>query len=105
MKLKSWLGKSSSVGFLKKLNAILVYEDNTRKKAIEQLVNNVGIVYHCAAKVYWGSKQEFWTVNYEGTKCLLKACGKRSIRRFLHVSSIGVMGNIQDLPCQRKASV
>jgi nucleoside-diphosphate-sugar epimerase len=58
----------------------------------------VDVVYHVAAKVYGGSKDEFWNVNFHGTENVLNACLNRSIDRFVYTSTIGVMGSIKDPP-------
>jgi nucleoside-diphosphate-sugar epimerase len=88
--------KTSNSGLLEKLGVELVYGDVVDEDSIESLVNDVNIVYHVAAKVYAGSKAEFWNVNFNGTKNVLDACLNKSLSRFIHVSTIGVIGSIKN---------
>jgi len=97
-KTKVLVRKTSDTKLLEKLNVQLVVGDVVDKESIESLVNDVDIVYHIAAKVYAGSKDEFWNVNLRGTENMLDACVNRSIDRFIQVSSVGVMGSIENPP-------
>src|SRR5205085_5190831 len=56
-------------------------------KAVEGVEAGV----HCAAKVGdWGPVEEYRAVNVEGLRHLLEACRGRPLRRFVHLSSLGV---------------
>lgn len=90
--------KTSNTKLLEKLGVELVYGDVVDKESVERFVNDVDVVYHVAAKVYGGSKDEFWNVNFHGAENVLNACLNRSIDRFVYTSTIGVMGSIKDPP-------
>lgn len=97
-KIKVLVRKTSKTILLEKSGVELVYGDVTDKESIERLVNDVDIVYHVAAKVYVGSEDEFWNVNFRGTENILDACLNRGLGRIVHVSTIGVTGNIANPP-------
>jgi nucleoside-diphosphate-sugar epimerase len=46
------------------------------------------VVIHCAAFVkQWGTREEFWRTNVDGTAQLLRAARQADVRRFLHVGT------------------
>lgn len=96
--IKVLVRKTSNTKNLKTLNVKLVVGDIRDRESVESLVDDVEIVYHNAAKVYTGSIDEFWSVNLQGTENMLRACLNRSINKFIHVSSVGVTGNIKNPP-------
>jgi nucleoside-diphosphate-sugar epimerase len=56
-----------------------------------QSLDGVEVVFHAAAKVGdWGPAAEYRAVNVEGLRAMLQACRGRPLRRFDHVSSLGV---------------
>jgi nucleoside-diphosphate-sugar epimerase len=45
-------------------------------------------VIHCAAFVkQWGTRDQFWTANVEGTRQLLSAAQQAGVRRFIHIGT------------------
>ena len=51
------------------------------------------LVFHTAGKVSdWGSQEEFWQCNAEGTANVIAACQEAGVRRLVHVSSLTVLG-------------
>jgi hypothetical protein len=55
-------------------------------------------VVHCAARVEpWGSREEFWRANVEGTDRVLVAARAAGARRFLHLSTEAVLWRGQHL--------
>lgn len=97
-RIKVLVRKTSNAELLEKLGVEFVYGDVVDKESIESLVNDVDVVYHVAAKVYAGSKDEFWNVNLKGTENILDACLNRGLSRFVHVSTVGVTGSIENPP-------
>ncbi|MCU7614901.1 NAD-dependent epimerase/dehydratase family protein [Chryseobacterium sp. GMJ5] len=61
--------------------------------ALQNALNGVSEVYHCAAKVGFNPKdnKEMYQTNVKGTENLLFACENSSVKKFLHVSSIAVL--------------
>lgn len=79
--------------------------DLTDSSACRQAMENVDIVIHVA-----GVKREvssFWPVNVHGTENLLAAAMEKGVERFVHLSSVGVIGADplqpkvyhEDVPC------
>jgi nucleoside-diphosphate-sugar epimerase len=59
--------------------------------ALRSAVEGVEFVFHCAAKVGdWGPVDEYRAVNVEGLRNLLETCRALPLRRFIHMSSLGV---------------
>lgn len=97
-KLKVLVRKTSNTKLLKEQGVELVDGDVRDKKSIEKLVNDADIVYHLAAQFHARSKFELWNVNFHGTENMLEACLNKDLTRFVHVSTIGVTGNIVNPP-------
>ncbi|MEM7410904.1 MAG: NAD-dependent epimerase/dehydratase family protein [Myxococcota bacterium] len=56
------------------------------------------VTVHCAAYVEpWGSREDFWEANVEGTTRLLAAASRAGARRFVHMSTEAVLWYGQDL--------
>jgi nucleoside-diphosphate-sugar epimerase len=82
---------SSDAGLLRQLGAELVFGDVVDAGAVAEAVHGVAGVLHCAAKVGdWGPVEGYRAVNVAGTRLLLDACHGQPLRRFVHLSSLGV---------------
>ncbi len=77
---------------LEKQGVTVVRGDVIDPEAVRQAVEDVQVVFHCAAKVGdWGPVENYRTVNVEGLRNLLEAVkGKTLLQRFVHFSSLGV---------------
>ena len=66
--------------------------------SLQNALNGVEEVYHCAAKVSFHPKDEkkMYQTNIEGTKQLLLACQNSSVKKFLFVSSIAVLDGLNE---------
>ena len=62
-------------------------------ESLDMALENVVEVYHCAAKVGFNPKyeKELYKTNVDGTRNLLYAVEKSSVKKFLFVSSIAVL--------------
>jgi dihydroflavonol-4-reductase len=62
--------------------------------ALEDSLEGVSSVYHCAAMISFNpdDQQEMLRVNVEGTANLVNACLHKGIKRLCHVSSIATLG-------------
>jgi 2-alkyl-3-oxoalkanoate reductase len=69
--------------------------DLSDSAAIARAVSGAEIVYHAAAKVDPGSKNEYFHTNVEGTKNLLAGCAAQRVSRIVYLSSIAVYGLVQ----------
>ena len=73
---------------------------------LEQLVNGIDEVYHCAAKVSFNPRdgKAMYETNFVGTQNLLFACEKSTVKKFCFISSIAVLDGyneegLQDESC------
>lgn len=65
--------------------------DLTDPAAVRAAAEGADVVVHCAAKVGdWGPVEEYRAVNVEPLRTLLEAVKGRPLRRFVHLSSLGV---------------
>ena len=70
-------------------NVEYVTGDIIDKEFLISVLNKVDVVFHCAALVKdYGSKEEFYKINIEGTKNLVTACEGCSVKRFVFLSHI-----------------
>src|SRR5260370_10763319 len=57
----------------------------------QRALEDAEVVVHCAAKVGdWGPVEDYRAVNVQASRDLLGACGGRPLKRFVHVSTLGV---------------
>ncbi|MBU4376714.1 MAG: NAD-dependent epimerase/dehydratase family protein [Candidatus Omnitrophica bacterium] len=92
-KLRCLARETSETEGLSKLNAEIVMTDMNDPAGLKKALEGVDIVYHCAAMVgEWLSKEEAGKINISGTKNLLDASMAAGVKRFVHVSSLAVLG-------------
>ena len=81
----------SDTAFLESLGVGVIRGDLTDADALKRAVEGCDVVVNCAAKVGdWGRVDGYRAVNVEGLRNLLDAVLGRPLRRFVHVSSLGV---------------
>jgi nucleoside-diphosphate-sugar epimerase len=81
----------SDTALLQRCGATLIPGDLGDADAIRKAVEGADFVAHCAAKVGdWGPVEDYREVNVEGLRRLLDACKGRPLKRFVHLSSLGV---------------
>lgn len=96
---------SSVSAGLKQRASVVVEGDLADAAAIERLVAGRDAVVHVAA-VYRtaGHKDAYYReVNVLGTKLLLEASARHGVRRFVHTSSVGVHGHVEQPPADETA--
>ena len=79
--------------------------DLTKRETLIPTVEGVDVVYHIAA-VYREEgipKKTFWDVNVTGTQNLLEAGRDARVKRFVHCSTVGVQGEIENPPATEEA--
>lgn len=78
----------------------VVRGDLLDQAALQQAVQNVDYIYHCAAcSTDWAPRQMYYEANVLGTRNLLAAAqAARRLRRFLHVSTTDIYG-YPETPC------
>jgi nucleoside-diphosphate-sugar epimerase len=82
---------ASDAARLEQLGVSVIRGDLTDLETIRKAVDGVDLVVHCAAKVGdWGPVEDYRPVNVEAVRHLLEACYQQPLKRFVHVSSLGV---------------
>ncbi|WP_420629215.1 NAD-dependent epimerase/dehydratase family protein [Candidatus Leptofilum sp.] len=92
--LRALVRPSSDTQFLQKLGVALAYADDiTDVAAITQACAGCDQIIHAAGLFrFWGEMDEFWRTNVEGTTAVLQAAQNRPLKRFIHISTIAVVG-------------
>jgi nucleoside-diphosphate-sugar epimerase len=94
-----------NVESLQSIGVQIVWGDLTQRESLTPALRGAGIVYHIAA-VYREEnipKSRFWDVNVEGTRNLLEVAKESGIKRFVHCSTVGVQGEIDNPPAREDA--
>lgn len=82
---------TSDVSLLNRLGVEVVSGDLTDPATVRQALEGVDLVIHCAAKVGdWGPVEDYRDVNVHALETLLEACRGRPLKRFVHLSTLGV---------------
>lgn len=92
--LRAIVRPSSNTRFLQNLGVELAYaEDITDVAAITRACSGCDQVIHAAGLFrFWGEVDQFWQTNVEGTTAVLTAASHHPIKRFIHISTIAVVG-------------
>jgi nucleoside-diphosphate-sugar epimerase len=77
-------------------NVKYVYGDIINKSSLENIMNDIDVVFHCAALVRsFGTKNDFNKINYEGTKNLVDVCKNNNIKMFIYLGHIQYESDIK----------
>lgn len=84
---------SRKVGRLKNVDWII--GDVTDKKVIEKAVSGVDIIFNLAGALPYHRTTDkiFWDTNVKGVENILKACLGKTVKRIVHVSTVGIYGS------------
>jgi len=90
---------------LRNSGARLVEGDLTSRAALDRLVEGADAVLHVAAVYRTAGHPDAYyrDVNVGGTERLLEAAAGAGIRRFVHTSTVGVHGHVEDPPADESA--
>jgi nucleoside-diphosphate-sugar epimerase len=81
----------SDTRHLESIGAEVIPGDVTDPDALRRAADGVDSVIHCAGKVGdWGPVEEYRRVNVEGLRMLFEAVRGKPLKRFVHVSTLGV---------------
>jgi nucleoside-diphosphate-sugar epimerase len=80
--------------------AKIIISSVTDKKLVESIVTGCEVVYHLAAAFRKINlpKKVYWDINVEGTRNIIDAAFKNSVRKFVYCSTQGVHGDIKNPP-------
>lgn len=91
-RVRALVRPTADTELLKSWGVELVPGDLADPASLGAAVADAAVIVHCAAKVGdWGKVADYRRVNVEGTRALLEsALSAGSLKRFVHVSSLGV---------------
>ncbi|GHA03982.1 epimerase [Arenicella chitinivorans] len=104
-KVVALVRKSANVKPLEALGAELVYGDITDADAVQRAAQGTQIIYHIAA-VYRtaGHPDSYYEeVNIQGVQHVIDAARKHGVGRTVHCSTIGVHGDIEEIPSNEES--
>jgi nucleoside-diphosphate-sugar epimerase len=68
------------------------HADITQEHGLREVVRGMDVVLHLAGVLHVRRIADFYTINREGTRNLLKACRAEGVRRFIYVSTNAAQG-------------
>ncbi|NIM15937.1 MAG: NAD-dependent epimerase/dehydratase family protein [Candidatus Aminicenantes bacterium] len=97
--------ESSNKEELEKLGVEFIEGNLAEPESIKGKIKDVDIVFHIAAlyRQEGVSKDLFTKVNVEGTRILLEESIAGGVKRFVHCSTVGVQGEIENPPATEEA--
>jgi 2-alkyl-3-oxoalkanoate reductase len=85
-------GRNFSDDFWQKNDIEKVQADIRSLDAVQKAMMGMDYVIHAAAlSAPWGARQDFWSINVNGTKNVYSACLSRGIQRCVYISSPAVV--------------
>jgi nucleoside-diphosphate-sugar epimerase len=85
--------RNSRTDWLERLGVQFVHGDLADQDILRDGVKGCEIVFHCAAiQGRWGARASYIEANTTGTRNLLDASVAAGVRRFVHTSTVGVLG-------------
>lgn len=96
--------KGANCSALEGLSVEYAYADLADELPVDDALQGIDIVYHIAA-LYRAEnvpKQYFWDVNVKGTRKVLEAAKRSNVKRFVHCSTVGVQGEIENPPAKEE---
>lgn len=97
--------KTSDTNALKALGAELIYGDISDASAVIKAAKDIDIIYHIAA-VYRtaGHPDEYYeSINVDGVQNIIDAAIAHNVGRTVHCSTIGVHGDIEEIPSNEES--
>ncbi len=92
-RLRALVRHSSDCEFLRPLGVELAWGDVRDPQAVRDAIEGCQAVVHAAGKFrFWGPRKDFFAINLEGTRNVLKAARQAGVGRFIYISTIAVIG-------------
>ena len=87
-------------------NLTILKTDFIDNDFLEQELDGIDICYHLAsAHLETGVRDDyFWKINVDNTLKFVKHCHKAGIKHFIHCSTVGVYGDIQNPPANEESA-
>lgn len=107
-RVRALVRRTSDHGFLDALGAERAWGDLRDPASVAAAMEGCRAVVHAGAVFrFWGQREKFWAVNVEGTRHVLEAAHRAGVDRFVHISTIAVVGKppaegliTEETPCQ-----
>ena len=104
--------RTSNIRRLSELkNVEICFGDITDFSSAKQAVKGCQVVYHLAGLVSdWGDYRKFYKANYLGSKNILQASIRAKVKKFIYISTMGVLNLkgggpiLEDHPCSHFSS-
>lgn len=105
--VRVFVRRSSDTSVLQDLDVEYAYGDLTNQREVEEAAKDMDKVFHIAAFYRSANVPDsvYYDVNVTGTAHLLKASLAADVSRFVHCSTCGVHGHIQDPPATEDAPI
>jgi len=73
---------------------------------LDSLVEGCDVVVHTVSnfRTASGPPESYTAINVEGTRCALEAAERAGVRRFVHISTIGVHGHVAETPADERSA-
>lgn len=110
--VKRWIGKHEMIGLdlppqlfdMQSMEPYMTWHESINHcdlredvDYIKDLLKNVDIVLHCAARTRidpsWQEFEDYYTTNVSASQSLFRACQRQGIKKFVYFSSSSVYGN------------
>ena len=94
LEVRALVRPTSDATLLREWGVTLIEGDLLDAEALRRGMDGVDYVFHAAAKVGdWGAVDDFRRVNVDGARTVLDAACRAELKRFVHISSLGVYRN------------
>lgn len=91
--VRALVRESSDISYLEELDVQIAVGDLTNAASLTSAVDGCDYVLHCGALVSdWATVKEITHINVDGTRSLLQASIRASVKRFVHISTTDVYG-------------
>ncbi|HDQ72352.1 MAG TPA: NAD-dependent epimerase/dehydratase family protein [Chloroflexi bacterium] len=92
-RLRAFARPSSDVDFLRELGVEIALGDVRDALSIQAAAEGCRAIVHAAGRFrFWGQRDTFFNINREGTRNTLEAAHQAGVKRFVHVSTVAVIG-------------
>jgi dihydroflavonol-4-reductase len=92
-RVRALVRPTSDHGWMRDLGVDLAFGDVRDRSSVEEAMRGCRHVVHAAGRFrFWGPDPQFWQTNVEGTQNVLDAATREGVERFIHISTVVVVG-------------